>query len=63
MDKERIKGAAQKIKGRVEKVIGKLVGNEKLESDGRNDEVAGSVRQTVGKAKDDVRDVVKKSTK
>ena len=36
MDKERIKGAAQKIKGRVEKVIGKLVGNEKLESDGRN---------------------------
>ena len=27
MDKDRIKGAAQKIKGTIEKTVGKLVGN------------------------------------
>jgi uncharacterized protein YjbJ (UPF0337 family) len=63
MDKDRIKGAAQKIKGSIEKAVGKLVGNESLETEGRIDEAAGNVRQAVGKAKDDVRDVVNKATK
>ncbi len=63
MDKERIKGAAQKIKGSIEKTVGRLVGNKKLETDGKLDEVAGDVRKAVGQAKDVVRDAVKDTTR
>ena len=62
MDKDRLKGAAQKIKGSIEKTIGKLIGNRKLETDGKIDEAAGNVRKAVGEAKDVVRDAVKDRT-
>jgi uncharacterized protein YjbJ (UPF0337 family) len=63
MDSERIKGEAQKIKGVVEKTVGKLVGNEKLETEGKIDEAAGEIRKDIGKAKDAVKDAVKKASK
>jgi uncharacterized protein YjbJ (UPF0337 family) len=63
MDSERIKGEAQKIKGVVEKTVGKLVGNEKLETEGKIDEAAGEIRKGIGKAKDAVKDAVKKASK
>ena len=63
MDKDRIKGAAQKIKGRIEKTVGKLVGNKRLETDGKIDVASGNVRKAVGEAKDVVRDVVKDRSK
>ena len=63
MDKDRIKGAAQKIKGTIEKTVGRFVGNKKLETDGKIDEAAGNVRKSVGEAKDVVRDAVKDRTK
>ncbi len=63
MDKDRLKGAAQKIKGSIEKTVGRLVGNRKLETDGKVDQAAGNVREAVGKAKDAGRDGVKNRTK
>jgi uncharacterized protein YjbJ (UPF0337 family) len=60
MDKERIKGAAQKIKGSIEKTFGRLTGNKKLERDGTIDKAVGTARDGVGKAKDAVRDAVKR---
>ena len=63
MDKDRIKGTAQKIKGSIKKTVGKLIGNKKLETDGRIDEAAGKVRTAVGGGKDVVRDIVKDRTK
>jgi uncharacterized protein YjbJ (UPF0337 family) len=63
MDSERIKGQAQKIKGVVEKNVGKMVGNEKLENEGRADEAAGEIRKGVGKAKDGAKDLIDKATK
>ena len=63
MDKDRIKGAAQKFKGNIVKTVGKLIGNKKLETDGKIDEAAGNVRKAVGEAKDVVRDAVKDRTK
>lgn len=63
MDKERIKGAAQKIKGSIEKTVGRLTGNRKLEAEGHVDKVIGSARDGVGKAKDAVRDTVKDRSK
>ena len=56
MDKDRIKGAAQKIKGSLVKAVGKLTGNKKLERDGAVDKAVGSAREGVGKAKDAVRE-------
>lgn len=63
MDKDRIKGAAQKIKGSIEKTVGKMVGNRKLETDGKIDEAAGNIRKAVGEGKDVVRDAVKNRMK
>jgi uncharacterized protein YjbJ (UPF0337 family) len=59
IDKDRIKGAAQKIKGSIEKTVGKMIGNRKLEADGKFDEAAGNVRKSIGEAKDVVRDTAK----
>lgn len=63
MDKDRLKGAAQKFKGSIKRAVGKLVGNKKLETDGKVDEAAGTVRKAVGEAKDTVRDAVKDRAK
>lgn len=63
MDKDRIKGAAQKIKGSIERTVGKLTGNKKLQRDGNVDKAVGTAREGVGKAKDAVRDAVKDRSK
>ena len=63
MDKDRIKGAAQKIKGSIEKTIGRLTGNRKLEREGTVDHAVGSARDGVGKAKDAVRGAIKDGSK
>ena len=52
MDKDRITGAAKEIKGSVKQVIGKFVGDAKLQSDGKADEVAGKLQNAVGGLKD-----------
>ena len=59
MDKDRFKGAAQKLKGGIEKTVGKLTGNKKLETEGKIDQAKGSIRTEVGKAKDVVREAVR----
>jgi uncharacterized protein YjbJ (UPF0337 family) len=59
MDKERIKGTAQKAAGAVKEAAGKVTGNTKLEYEGKADKVEGEVRNVAGKAKDAVRDAVK----
>lgn len=63
MDKDRIKGTAQKIKGGIKEAVGKIIGSKKLETEGRIDHAAGSVRNGVGKAKDVVRDIGKDPAK
>lgn len=52
MDKDRIEGAATRAKGVVKEVAGKIVGDAKLEADGKADQVAGKVQNTVGGVKD-----------
>ncbi|MDQ3558970.1 MAG: CsbD family protein, partial [Pseudomonadota bacterium] len=48
MDDDRVKGSAQNIKGKVKEGIGRAVGDTKLESEGKGDQVAGKVKNTVG---------------
>jgi len=48
MDEDRIAGAAKEIKGSVKEAIGKAVGDDKLQSDGKADKVEGKVQNAVG---------------
>lgn len=59
MDRERIKGVAQNIKGSIKKAIGKLVGSKKLETEGKVDSATGAIRAAIGVGKDAVRDIAK----
>ena len=63
MDNGNIKGAAQKIKGKVEEVAGKVVGDRDLELRGKADQLGGAVRDAVATARDTVKDAVKEANK
>ena len=58
-DKDRIKGAANQAKGAIKEGAGKLVGDPKLEAEGKADKATGKVQSAIGGAKDAARDAVK----
>lgn len=60
MDKERIKGKAQDVAGRVERQVGEWTGNEKAQAEGLAKQAEGKARNAVGKMKDNVRDAADK---
>ncbi|KPF72474.1 CsbD-like protein [alpha proteobacterium AAP81b] len=60
MDEDRITGAAKNIGGKIKEGVGKLVGDTKMETEGKADQVEGRVQNTVGGAKDSVRDAFDK---
>lgn len=55
MDEDRIDGAAKNVGGKIKEGFGKLVGDSKIEADGKADQVEGKVQNTWGGAKDTVR--------
>ena len=55
MDKEHIKGAADKAKGAMKETAGKMTGDKGLENEGKFDKAKGEVRKGIGDAKDAVR--------
>ncbi len=63
MDNENIKGAAQKIKGKIEEVAGKVIGDKELELRGKADQLGGAVREAVGTARSTVKEAVKEASK
>jgi uncharacterized protein YjbJ (UPF0337 family) len=52
MDKDRVVGSAKQIKGVVKQVVGKAVGDTKLESEGKTDKIEGKVQNAIGGIKD-----------
>jgi uncharacterized protein YjbJ (UPF0337 family) len=60
MDKERIKGKAQDVAGRVERQVGEWTGNDKAQAEGLAKQAEGKARNAVGKTKDAVRDAADK---
>ena len=58
MDKDRIQGSVEQAKGKVKEVAGKVIGDAKLESEGKTQQVAGKVQNAVGGFKDAVRKAV-----
>lgn len=52
VDKNRIIGLAKEAKGAVKEVIGKVVGDAKLEAEGTADKAEGKVQNAIGGLKD-----------
>ena len=55
MDKEHVKGAADKTSGAIKEGVGKVTGNDKLRAEGELDKAKGAARDFVGDAKDAVK--------
>jgi uncharacterized protein YjbJ (UPF0337 family) len=52
MDKDRIEGAAKQGKGAVKKAVGKVVGDAKLQVEGKADKAEGRWQNAVGSFRD-----------
>jgi len=52
MDKDRVAGAAKQIKGSIKEVVGKAIGDSKLQTEGRGDKVEGKIQNAIGGLKD-----------
>jgi uncharacterized protein YjbJ (UPF0337 family) len=57
MDKDRLKGKAKDIAGRIERQAGEWTGNEDTQSEGAAKQAEGKVQNTWGKLKDAARDI------
>jgi len=55
MDKEHLKGAADKASGEIKDAIGKVTGNDKLRVEGAIDKAKGEVHEKLGDAKDAIK--------
>lgn len=51
MNKDEVKGGAEKVGGKIKEQFGKVTGNPVTEQKGRNEQVKGELRQEVGKIK------------
>ena len=59
MDKDRIEGAGNQVKGSIKQAAGKVLGDTKLQAEGTADKLKGKVQNAVGGAKDAIRDAAK----
>lgn len=55
MDREHVKGAADKAKGSVKQGAGKLTGDKDMEREGQADKAKGDVHKAAGNIKDAAR--------
>ncbi|HWR34612.1 MAG TPA: CsbD family protein [Clostridia bacterium] len=60
MDKDRIKGKMEDVKGRVERQVGEWTGDEEAQAEGMKDQAKGKIENAWGKTKDAVRDATEK---
>ena len=52
-------GSAKQVKGAVKEAVGKVVGDAKLEPEGKADKIEGKVQNAIGGLKDTIRDALK----
>lgn len=60
MNKDQAQGTFDKAKGNVKEAIGKAVGNERLQAEGKADQVSGAVQKKVGDVKEAAETLAKK---
>ena len=56
MDRDEIKGKAEKAKGYVKDKVGEIINDPELEAEGEAERASGSVREGFGKAKRKVKE-------
>ena len=59
MDREHVKGAADKAKGAIKDAAGKVTGDKELQVEGKLDKAEGSAHNAAG----DVKDAMRKASK
>jgi uncharacterized protein YjbJ (UPF0337 family) len=52
VNKDEIKGAAEKVGGKIKEKAGKITGKRDLEQKGRTEQANGQVRENVGRIKE-----------
>lgn len=52
MDKDRIAGSGKQIKGAIKEAVGKAIGDDKLQADGKADKIEGKIQNLAGSIKD-----------
>jgi uncharacterized protein YjbJ (UPF0337 family) len=55
VDREHVKGAADKVKGAIKDSAGKVTGDKKLQTEGKIDKAKGAAHNVAGDVKDAVR--------
>jgi uncharacterized protein YjbJ (UPF0337 family) len=55
MDREHLKGAADKAKGTIKDAAGKVAGDKKLQTEGKLDKAKGAAHNAAGDVKDAIR--------
>jgi uncharacterized protein YjbJ (UPF0337 family) len=60
MDREHVRGTADKAKGTIKETAGKVSGDKELESEGKVDKAKGDLHNAAGNVKDAARDLSKK---
>jgi uncharacterized protein YjbJ (UPF0337 family) len=59
MDREHVKGAADKAKGAIKDAAGKVTGDKELQAEGKLDKAKGSAHDAAGDVKDALRNASK----
>lgn len=52
MNNDRVEGAAENLGGKIKEGVGKLVGDSKMQAEGKADQVKGKIKNAVGGIKD-----------
>jgi len=52
MDKDRVQGSARQVVGGIKEVVGKALGDQKTEAEGKAEKAAGKIQNAVGGLKD-----------
>jgi uncharacterized protein YjbJ (UPF0337 family) len=60
MDREHVKGVADKAKGAIKDTAGKITGDKELQGEGKADKAKGDLHNAAGDVKDAFRDATKK---
>lgn len=57
MNRDQVKGRVKEAAGKVEKSVGRAIGNPKVEAKGLAKEIQGKVQKTAGDIRSDIKDI------
>jgi uncharacterized protein YjbJ (UPF0337 family) len=61
VDKDRIEGSGKQAKGSIKEGVGKMAGDQSMQTEGKADKGEGKIQSAVGGVKDKARDMLDKT--